>query len=140
MAEDGLTELAKLFKDRDNRPPSSITTGIVISPPPQAEIRLNAETILYNRQLVWSAHMLMDYQREIELEGKILFQDSNAGTTGSSDGHSHSIETLSVDTTFQAIEVKLKTINTVQAGDEVILMPVSDNQLYFVLDKAVRFE
>ncbi|MEK5171823.1 DUF2577 family protein [Heyndrickxia sp. FSL W8-0496] len=130
------TKMAKLFKDRDNQIPSSITTGKVISPPPNAKIRLNDVVILYNNNLVWSAHMLEEYERELELKGEIKFTDSDCGST--SDGAT--VTTLNVDTTFEAKDVKMTTKDTVKEGDEVILMPTTDDQLYFVLCKAVRFE
>lgn len=133
---DELTELASLFKERENVPPSSITTGIVISPPPNAKIRLNDVVVLYNRHLVWSAHMLEEYQRELELEGEIKFTDSNCGST--SDGATVTI--LNVDTKFEANNVKMTTKDTIKEGDEIIIMPVIDNELYYVLDKAVRFK
>ncbi|MCI1745131.1 MAG: DUF2577 domain-containing protein [Heyndrickxia oleronia] len=133
---DELTALASLFKERENKPPSSITTGIVISPPPNAKIRLNEVVILNNSHLVWSAHMIEEYKRELELEGDIKFSDSDCGST--SDGAT--VTTLNVDTNFEAKNVKMTTKDTIKEGDEVIIMPVSDNELYYVLDKAVRFE
>lgn len=136
MAEDGLTEFAKLFKQRDNTPSASITTGIIITPPPEVQIRLNEVVVLDKENLLFAAHMLADYEREADYsDGNIIFSDSNSGTTETGGG----IVSLNVDTSYEAKHVKIKMIDTIKIGDEVILMPTTDGQLYFVLDKAVRF-
>lgn len=133
MAEDGLTELALLFKNRDVKAPLSITTGVVISPPPNPQIRLNDVVVLDKNNLIFAAGMLSGYKRNIK------FTDTNSGTTSSvNDGgmgassHSHIVQELNVDTVMEWTD-------TVVKGDEVILVPVVDGQLYYVLDKGVRF-
>ncbi|MED4701607.1 DUF2577 domain-containing protein [Lysinibacillus capsici] len=136
---DALTDLAKMLKDNENPKPISMTTGIVISPPPSAQIRLNETVILYNEQLVFAAHVLDEYEREIELEGELKFTDNNCGTISNAAGQG-TVETLNVDTTFEAKKVKSTTKDTLKEGDEVILLPTADEQLYFVVGKAVRFE
>lgn len=85
MEKDGLTRLAMMLKERDPKTPPSITTGFVVSPPPDPRIRLNDIIVLENENLVFTSRT--DYE----------------------------------------------------AGDEVILIPVPDGQLYYVIDKAVRF-
>ena len=136
MAEDGLTEFAMLFKQRDNSPSASITIGTVITPPPEVQIRLNEVVVLDKENLVFAAHMLADYEREADFSGgNIIFSDSNSGTTESGGG----IVSLNVDTSYEAKHVKIKMIDTLKPGDEVILMPVTDGQTYYVLDKAVMF-
>lgn len=135
MAEiDGLTELARMLKDREPKTPPSISTGVVVAPPPDPQIRLNDTVILYKEHLIFAAHMLADYERAIK------FDDTNCGTTTSvNDGgdnassHTHEIAELHVDTI-------MKWKDTIVEGDEVILIPVVDSQLYYVIDKAVRFE
>jgi hypothetical protein len=129
---DQITELASMFKERDNKLPSSMTTGIVITPPPEVSIRLNEVVILYKDNLVFSAHMLAGYKRELQL----VFNDENCGQTNVESLHSHTVESLNVDTN----DTKISTLDTIVEGDEVILMPTTDDQLYFVLDKAVRFK
>lgn len=136
---DALTEFATMFKANENPKLVSMSTGIVISPPPKAQIRLNETVILYNHQLVFAAHILADYQREIELEGELKFTDEDCGTIVNAAG-TGSVVTLNVDTRFEAKNVKSTTKDTIKEGDEVILLPTADEQLYFVLDKAVRFE
>ncbi|UPW82721.1 DUF2577 domain-containing protein [Lysinibacillus sp. Ag94] len=118
---DALTVLAKMFDDNKNPKPISMSTGTIISPPPNVQIQLNDVVILRNHQLVFAANVLEDYEREAELEGDIRFTDSTFQT-------------------FEAKDVKARTKDTLKEGDEVILMPTADENLYYVLAKAVRFE
>lgn len=135
MAEkDGLTELAKLFKNNENKTMPSITTGIVEALPPNPVIRISDIITLDKTQLVFASNLISGYERNIK------FTDTDCGiTTTDSDGgdnasaHSHEIKTLNVDTLMQWTD-------TLEIGDEVIVVPVMDNQLYYVIDKAVRFE
>lgn len=130
---DGITELAAMLQGNKPQPTPSITTGVVVSPPPNAKIRFNEVIVLDNSHLIFSAAMLGGYKRQFK------FSDKDCGTTNSvNDGgqgassHSHKITTLNVDT-------EVTFTNTVEVGDEVILMPVNDGQQFYVLDKAVRF-
>lgn len=136
---DALTEFATMFKANENPKLVSMSTGIVISPPPKAQIRLNETVILNNNQLVFAAHILDDYEREIELEGELKFNDADCGTIVNTAG-TGSVVSLNIDTTFEAKKVKSTTKDTLKEGDEVILLPTADEQLYFVVGKAVRFE
>lgn len=110
MGKDALTELALLFRERDPQRSPSITSGVVISPPPNPRIRLNEAVILERENLVFAAHMVAGYERRAQ------FTDAEISTTGS-----------------------MQWTDTVKAGDEVILIPVEDGQLYYVIDKGVRF-
>lgn len=130
MAEkDGLTELAMMLKARDNSTPLSMTTGIVEAIPPEPLIRLNDVIVLDKTMLKFASNLVGGYER------KIKFIDENCGiTTSAGDpSHTHDIAILSVDTLMQWTD-------TLQVGDEVILQPVMDGQLYFCIDKAVSFE
>ncbi|QPQ30977.1 DUF2577 family protein [Lysinibacillus sp. JNUCC-51] len=89
---DPITELAILIKggNESQKPTAkSMTTGKVISPPPETLIQLNDTIDLDNEQLIFT-------------------------------------ETV----------VTKGLIN----GDEVILIPTADEQQYFVIDKAVKFD
>ncbi|WP_312130581.1 DUF2577 domain-containing protein [Lysinibacillus capsici] len=136
---DPITTLARMLKENENPKPVSMSTGIVISPPPNAQIRLNDTVILGNNQLVFAVHVLENYEREIELEGELKFTDADCGTIVNAAG-TGSVVSLNVDTTFEAKKVKSTTKDTLKEGDEVILLPTADEQLYFVVGKAVRFE
>lgn len=135
MAEkDGLTELARMIKQGEPKPSPSITTGIVISPPPDPQIQLNDVIVLGKENLIFAASIVNGYERHLK------FIDTNCGSTSTvNDGgdnasdHSHGIEVINIDTLAQWTD-------TIKPGDEVILMPVVDGQMYYVLDKAVKFE
>lgn len=133
MAEDGLTELAKMLKERDPKRPPSITTGIVVSPPPNPLIKLNDVIVLDGNRLIFSSHLLAGYERRIK------FKETDWGiTTEVNDGgqgartHKHYVNLSNEDTLIEWTDTLIK-------GDEVILIPVQDGQLYYVIDKAVRF-
>lgn len=106
MSSDGLTELAKLFKERDKKTPPSITIGTVIKPPPEVEIRLNEIIVLKKDKLIFSAHMLSGYKRRFK---------------------------------FTNIEDMAEWTDTIVEGDEVIIIPTVDNELFVVIDKVVRY-
>jgi hypothetical protein len=111
-----MTELAQLFKDRDNNPYMGPVTGTVISPPPGIKVSVGNNIILDNEDLIISASVLNGYEREITIDG--------ATTTASSP--------------ITKIEGKLTFKDTLKAGDEVILLPTTDIQKYYLIDKAVR--
>ena len=56
--EDNLTELAKMFKNRDNQTPPSITTGIITSSPPNIKLKVGLIDDLDIEVLVIAAHLL----------------------------------------------------------------------------------
>ncbi|MCG3089126.1 DUF2577 family protein [Sporosarcina cyprini] len=125
--KDGLTEFAKLFKDRDPKDVPSITTGIVESLPPEPVIRLSEKIAPDKSQLIFASNLIAGYERHIK------FTDSNCGTTTTNSNHNHDIATLNIDTLMQWTD-------TLKIGDEVIVVPVADGQMYYVIDKAVKFE
>lgn len=140
---DGISELAKMFKERENKPYMGPQIGEVISPPPNIQVRLGGKIILTKDNLVIAAHVLNNYTRQFSIEGNISFSDSDCGTTDSvNDGgyeansHSHTIETLNIDTTFNSNGTMAFT-DTLKQGDKVILIPSTDEQIYFLIDKAV---
>lgn len=133
MANDGLTELAMLFKERDSRESLSITTGRVVSAPPEPRIMLDDVILLDGRNLVFAAHLLNGYERRIkfkEIDWGITTVVNDGGQGASS--HKHFVNLTNED-------VLIEWTDTLKQGDEVILIPVQDGQLYYVMDKAVRF-
>ncbi len=124
---DGTTRLAQLLKDRENVPYMGPQIGLVISPPPEAQIGLGDKIILTNEQLVFAAHLVAGYQRAME----IPLSSSLSGNTAAANSHHHSYDSM-------GIIGQIKLTDTIQAGDEVILIPSTDEQSYFVVDKAVR--
>lgn len=128
MAEkDGLTELAKMFKNNENKTTPSITTGIVEAVPPSPVIRISDIITLDKTQLVFASSLISGYERNIK------FTDTDCGITTTDSAHSHGIKMLNVDTLMQWTD-------TLKVGDEVSVIPVADGQLYYIMDKVVRFE
>ncbi|WP_078410292.1 DUF2577 family protein [Priestia abyssalis] len=92
---DSITELALLFKERDNPGIPSVTTGIVLSPLPDIIVKLNDFITLYKNNIIVAEHIYSHYE------------------------HQNPLRWLNI-------------------GDEVIIIPTVDEQLYFMLDKARR--
>lgn len=107
---EGISELAKLFKERDNKPYLGPQLGNVINPPPEIKVSLGEKIILTKEHLVLSAHILKDYVREFEIE--------------------------SVD--IECSKGKIKFTDTLKIGDQVMLIPTTDEQKYYVIDKVVN--
>ena len=110
MKKDNMTELAKLFRNRDPVVLPSVTTGTVVAAPPNPKIRLDDVIVLDKDNLVFSADLLSGYERGIKF------------TDGS----------ISVNTTTTFTDGLKK-------NDEVILIPAANEQVFYVAGKAVRF-
>ncbi|MED3549954.1 DUF2577 domain-containing protein [Cytobacillus praedii] len=111
-----MTEFAMMLKERENKPYMGPVTGTVISPPPSIKVSVGTNIILDNEDLIISASVLNGYEREITIDG--------ATTTAASP--------------ITKIEGKITFNDTLKAGDEVILLPTTDIQKYYLIDKAVR--
>lgn len=103
----GIVELAKMFKERENQPHMGVQVGTVLTPPPDIRISMGEKIILSNENLIFSAHVLAGYQRQMEIQ-------SDVNLTG--------------NITFT---------DSLVAGDKVILIPSADEQTYYVMDKVV---
>lgn len=139
---DGISELAMLFKERDNKYYLGPQIGKVISPLPEIKIALGEKVILVKEHLIIASHILEDYEREFSLEGHLKFSDSDAGRTEeafvSQHGfHMHNIEFIKANTDYQSTG-KIKWTDSLKKGDEVLLIPTTNEQQYYVIDKVVR--
>lgn len=124
---DGIMELAKLLKERENPSTSGIQVGKVVVGFPDIKISAGDKIILDRDDLVFSAHILKNYRRDFEIENIDGETDSiNVGDHGT---HKHKINTL---------KATIKFTDELKIGDEVILIPTTDEQTYYVLDKVVR--
>ena len=129
---DGAARLAKMFKERDNIPYMGPQIGVVISPPPEIKIGLGDKIILSKDHLIIAAHVLAGYQRDIEIPVTSDLTGNTANAlVGTSTEHNHAYENL-------GIAGQMLYMDTLKAGDEVILVPSTDAQIYFLVDKAVR--
>lgn len=139
---DGISELAMLFKERDNKYYLGPQIGKVISPLPEIKIALGDKIILIKEHLIIASHILKDYEREFSVEGQIQLSQENAGETDSASvgdhgSHDHNLTSLNVNTQYQSTG-KIKWTDSLKVGDEVILIPATNEQQYYVIDKVVR--
>lgn len=77
MSKDNMTELAKLFKARDNNVPPSITTGIILSPLPEIQIRLTEQIILDKTHLIIAEHIYKHYEDELIEGNEVILMPTN---------------------------------------------------------------
>ncbi|QEK13731.1 DUF2577 domain-containing protein (plasmid) [Crassaminicella thermophila] len=135
---DGISELAKMLKERDNQPYLGPQIGEVITPPPNIQIALGDKIILTKEHLVIAAHVLTDYQREINITGDIQTTEEGGSVT---------LQVNPAPTTYTVVDGSvngnvvitgtIKYTDTLKKGDKVILIPSTDEQTYFLIDKAV---
>lgn len=69
---DAFTELAKLLKERENKPTHGITVGKVVSSPPQLKIQLNEVVLLSASNLVISSHLLEERVKKITVSNGLV--------------------------------------------------------------------
>lgn len=113
----GIVELAKLLKERENPSFSVMQTGRVLTPLPDIKISLGDKIILTRGHLIFSAHLLNGYERQFKLRGQLQYPGTSESCT---------------------TEGAITFAEGLKPGDEVILMATRNEQTYFVIDKAVR--
>lgn len=133
---------ANVFKSLKNKTYLGAIIGEVIEEMPNLRISIDDKIIIEKEQLVISNHVLKDYEREFEIEGKVTInaqtENAIAGVTGQAtenpDGHLHQIKLNEAD--YKA-KGKIKWTDTLIKGDIVLLIASMDNQLFFLIDKGV---
>lgn len=144
-----MTELALLIKNGGADPTDETKqkesefpgffVGTVEIAPPEIQIRLSPEIVLFKENLIIAASVLKDYEREFEIfEGEIQFTDANCGQTNNVSNHSHAIESLNVDSDTFTAKGKIKWTDELVEGDKVILVPAQNENMYILIDKAVE--
>lgn len=143
-----ITELALLIKNSGSLPqkqqkPSEgfkgFFVGIVEIAPPEIQVRLSPEIVLYKENLVISASVLKDYEREFEIfDAEIQFTDENCGQTNNVSAHTHVIASLNVDSNTLTAKGKIKWTDELVEGDKVILVPAQNENMYILIEKAVE--
>ncbi|ABR48582.1 hypothetical protein Amet_2428 [Alkaliphilus metalliredigens QYMF] len=126
----GIKELAEMFKERENKAYMGPQIGKVITPPPNIKVSLGDKIILEKNRLIIAAHVLSGYTRQ--------FQGQSNGTITTKTPPSpvsYSEYTVLEDLNHAGEIVYTDTLKT---GDEVILLPSTDEQKYIIIDKAVR--
>lgn len=133
---------ANVFKSLKNKTYLGAIIGEVIEEMPNLRISIDDKIIIEKEQLVISNHVLKDYEREFEIEGKVTInaqtENAIAEVTGQAtenpDGHLHQIKLNEAD--YKA-KGKIKWTDTLIKGDIVLLIASMDNQLFFLIDKGV---
>lgn len=141
---DGISELAKMLKERETRPYMGPRVGEVVSPPPEIKVALEEGIILDKKHLVIAAHILNGYQREELIEGDIIITGAEGQATyvqpPPPDNPEISESWGFIGKTVEGCEKisgKITYTDTLKLGDKVILVPSTDEQTYFLVDKAV---
>lgn len=145
---DAYLRLAKLFKQRENPVLIGPVIGTVITAPPELEVYVNKKIQLRKHQIIVGEEKVKNYQREFLSEGEVgelkieLSQFSITSSDKDSGGDSHGIVSGTGNLTGSGTFKKTGTIkwtDELLEGDEVILVPMQNNNLYFLLDKATRY-
>lgn len=130
---DWAEQFAKELKKRENPQILGAILGTVITPPPKLEI-----SILNNSVIIRKCYVLKNicegYTRTIEIPEQTA--KGKGYTTGGADAHD-----VVTDVTIQSVgmpNAKICFIDTLQAGDEVLLVVSPDNQTYFVIGKVIK--
>ena len=127
---DGISELAKLFKERENKLYLGPQIGIVISPLPDIQIAFGDKVILTKEHLIISEN-LVKKQGKFKLKGS-----SNIGSTTLMRTQPNSYEIVDIDID-QIDKTNIEIEYELKAGDKVILIPTANEQQYYVIDKVV---
>lgn len=131
---DGITELAKMLKARENKPYMGPQLGKVLTPLPNIKVQMGEKIILTAEHLVIAEHVLR-HERVITL----THQESAERNLGDGTGK----DLLDTDddaapySSFQYANLSCKFRDTLAPGDMVILIPSTDAQKYFIIGKAV---
>lgn len=123
-----IVELAVLIKHGNSSKTTTSTTekssfpgffvGTVEVAPPDIQIRLSPEVILYNDNLIISAAVLKEYEREFEIfDAEIELDEGVKAATAKG---------------------KIKWTDELKQGDKVILVPAQNENLYILIEKAVE--
>ena len=120
-------ELAKKFKNRDNKQQIGNVVGKVISVLPDLKVSILEGQIVLNKEQLYISVLLENiYKREYEISNIVGKTDAVNDGGDNASSHFHSIETLKGTITF---------IDTLKVNDEVLLIPTADEQTWFIVDK-----
>lgn len=115
--EQAVTDLAVMIKNGGevkkvvNTNAFAVYIGTVEVAPPHIQVRLNADVILYSENLIISAAVLSNYEREFE-----IFDAAQK----------------------PILKGRIKWTDQLAVGDKVILVPTQSNDLYILVEKAVE--
>jgi len=121
--------IAPFLKERENKSTLGIMVGKVISISPY-RIRIDEKIILEQEDLVFSASLLKDYSREFIVENIVGNTNSVYDGGMGASSHSHSLTDLSGNIKY--------TLDLLLVNDEVIIIPTSNLDRWYVIDKVGR--
>ena len=116
MRDENITALAKLLKERDNKEYIGVITGTIEQGFPDVKIRVDATVVLDNSHLIWARSLLTDRKRKCYISNPANGVPDH-GLNGA-EGEFYWTEELKV-------------------GDNVILLPTQNEQIYYVIDRVV---
>ena len=144
---EGMSSLAKLFKERDNIAYLGPQIGEVIVPPDDVKIALGDKIVLEKENLIFSSYILNSYSRQFEIksdENNIAFEQDNPGEAFKKEVsgaippmHMHKISKMNISTNYESTGTITFT-DKLKKGDLVLLIPTTDEQKYYVIDKVVK--
>jgi hypothetical protein len=115
------TELAKMFKERENKATIGNVVGEVTATDPELQISIiDGNIILYESQLYCCDHVLSGYSRQFtapNLSGTVDITDS---------------------LTITGLSGTVELTDTLATGDKVLLIPTADEQTWFIVDKITK--
>ena len=146
-------ELAKIIKARDNPKLIGPVIGKVEKVPPNLEVRINEKILLKKHQIIMAREKMKEYTREFHFKGNfnnldIKFESTFTETvpifevpptSHPPDPHKHEIKVaISKDTDFEGTG-RIDWTDELKVGDMVIVLPMNNNNLFFLLDKADKY-
>jgi len=139
-------KLAKLMRERENPSVIGPVIGKVIKPMPNIEIKfLSGKGLLDKDDLYINANLVAGYRRIIESNGTIDLGDELCGQTDlihdggdQATSHQHTLETLEVTDGPYSLEGEIILKDSLNIGDEVLLLPTNNNQKFFIICKVKK--
>lgn len=130
---DKITKLAQMLRSRDNPTPFEIGTAIVVKESP---LVLKSEDSIFissaYNNVVWSKSILAGYKRSFLI-------DRVNGVTGTRSGGGGDSAYAAHDHNYKApITGDIQWTDNPKIGDEYIVIPINNGNMWYVFDKVVR--
>nr|DAD95053.1 MAG TPA: Protein of unknown function (DUF2577) [Siphoviridae sp. ctVqj4] len=137
--EDWATQLAREFRSRDNPNTIGPIIGTIVSPPPDLNISILEGQVFITKCYVLD-YVLNDYTRTISIPTTTAMGTgvTNAVNDGGDHATAHSHSVLLQSIALSLVQVVFN--DTLKVGDQVLLIPTGDNQVYFLVGKVTLLE
>lgn len=130
----GIVDIAKMLKERDNPQALGVSIGTVVSPMPNIQIRLSDKILLEKENLAISAHVLPGYERTAVVA---MLADEPVGNIDAYVSAPPSTRYTVTKMNLQNVPATIEYTDSLKKGDKVILIPTADGQTFYVIDKVV---